>query len=284
MRISLPFLAAIAISSWAESVPGRGSFERVLNVSGPVDLDVLSEIGGVVVTVGPSDSVRVQAVLTPQFGPLDLVEATRRIKEIEANPPIQQTGNRIRIGYSTDPKQLTRISMRLEVQVPHATAVRALTSSGGIEVSGLQADVHGESRSGRIIVADIKGNVTAKTQSGGIAVRSCQGRVQVHNGSGAVEVTDLAGPIEATTGSGAIRLSQRQPAPIRARARSGAIKVRVAAGAGYDYLARSEKGEIFIANVHGNKAKNKRELTGKLGEGGPLVDVSTHSSSVSIER
>jgi hypothetical protein len=284
MKTSLPLLAAMAVSAYAAGVPGRGSFERVLNVSGPVNLEVLSEIGGVIVTVGPSDSVRVHAVLTPQFGPLDLAEATNRIRELEANPPIEQTGNRIRIGYAADPGQLTRISMRLEVQVPLATALRARTSSGGIEVSGLQGSVHGESRSGRIVVADIKGDVTAKTQSGGVVVSSCHGRTEVHNGSGSAEVNHATGPIAVTTGSGAIRLSQIKPASIRARARSGAIKVKLASNAGYNYLVRSEKGKISVADAQGTNAKNSRELIGKLGEGGPLVDVSTHSSSVSVER
>ncbi len=52
------------------SVPGRGAFERTLMVSGPVDLDVLSDIGGVIVTVGASDSVRIRAFLGQSSVPL----------------------------------------------------------------------------------------------------------------------------------------------------------------------------------------------------------------------
>jgi hypothetical protein len=284
MRISLPLFAMIAINLYAAGVPGRGSFERTLNVAGPVDLDVLSEIGGVIVTAGPSNIVRVHAVLSPQLGPLDLAQATGRIRELEMNPPIEQTGNRIRIGYPADPNLLTRISMRLEVQVPRATVVRARTSSGGIEVSGLDGAIHGESRSGRIVIADITGDVTAKAQSGGIVVSRCRGRVEVHNGSGGAEVNDAVGAVEATAGSGAIRISQTEPAPIRARARSGAIKVKLAPATGYNYLARSENGKMSVAEVGSMKESNRGELTGKLRDGGPLVDVSTHSSRISIEQ
>jgi len=105
-------------------VPGRGVFERTINVSGPVELDVLSEIGGLVLIVGASDRIRVQACLTPQFGPLDLAKATARIKALEANPPIDQTGNRIRIGYPADSQLLTRISMRLTIEVPRTARAR----------------------------------------------------------------------------------------------------------------------------------------------------------------
>lgn len=284
MRISVPLFAVIAVTACVAGVPGRGSFERTLNVSGPVDLDVLSEVGGIIVTVGPSDIVRVQAVLTPQLGPLDLARATSRIRDLELHPPIEQTGNRIRIGYPADPKQLTRISMRLEVQVPRATVVRARTSSGGIEVSGLEGSTHTESSSGRIEVAEVTGDVTAKAQSGSVVVTSCRGRVELHNGSGRIEVTDAAGAIEATTGSGAIQITQIAAAPIRARARSGAIKVRLVPSAGYDYLARSEKGKIIVADIQSDKGLQRRELSGKLRGGGPLVDVKTYSSSVSLQR
>ena len=281
MRISLPVFAILALGTCTASVPGRGAFERTLNVSGPVDLDVLSEIGGVILTAGASDSVRIRAILTPQFGPLDLAEATARIRAIEANPPIEQTGNRIRIGYPADAQLLTRISMRLTIEVPPTTVVRARTGSGGIQISGIAGRVDGESRSGRIVISDINGDVSAKTHSGGILISKSQGRVVAQNGSGTIEATDVSGGIDATTGSGAIVLSQIQPAPIRAHATSGAIKVSLVPGAGYDFLARSESGKVSISEM---KGKNPGHLTGKLGGGGPLVDISTKSSTVSIKR
>jgi hypothetical protein len=283
-RFSLPVVAMIALGTSAAFAPGRGAFQRTLNVTGPVDLDVLSEIGGIILTVGASDSIRVQAVLTPQLGPLDIVKADARIRALEANPPVDQTGNRIRIGYPADSELLTRISMRLTIEVPRTTIVRARTRSGGIEISGIVGRVDGESGSGRIVTSDINGDVFLKSQSGGILVSKSQGRVVAHNGSGAIEATDVAGPIDAMTASGAIRLSQVQPAAIRAHAKSGAIKVTLAPGAGYDFLAQSESGKIFVSGMTTQQGKNIRHLTGKLGGGGPLVDINTNSSAVHINQ
>jgi hypothetical protein len=135
------------------------------------------------------------------------------------------------------------------MEVPLTTDVRAHTGSGGIQISGITGHVNGESGSGRIGTSDIDGEVFVKSQSGGIYMNKSKGRVVAQNSSGAIEAIDVAGPIDSTTGSGAIRLTQLQPAVIRARARSGAIKANLAPGAGYDFLARSESGKIFIPGI-----------------------------------
>ena len=104
-----------------------------------------------------------------------------------------------------------------------------------------------------------------------------RGRVMAHNGSGAIEATDGAGPIDAMPASGAIRLSHVQPAVTRAHARSGAIKVTLASGAGHDFLAQSESGKIFVSGLGHDDATrdNYPSPNGKLGGGGPLVDIRT---------
>jgi hypothetical protein len=264
--------------------PGRGSFERTMTASGPVDLDVRSEIGGVIVSVGAPDAVRVRASLRAQYGPIDLAAADERIRALERNPPIARTGNRFRIGYPADPEVLKRISMRLEIEVPRSTVIRAQTGSGGIRVEGIQGSIDGQSRSGRIEISDTKGDVSVKTQSGGIFIINGQGSIVVHNESGTIEASNVAGEMHATNGSGAIRLSQSIPASVRARARSGAIKVKLVPQAAYTVVARSESGKVSIPDIPNQKGQNRRHVTGSLGGGGPLVDVSTGSSSISIER
>ena len=284
MRPSLPVLAVLTLCTALAFVPGRGSFERTIAVSGPVDLDVLSEVGGIVVTVGGSDAVRIRAALSPQFGPIDLAAANERIRALEKNPPIDQTGNRFRIGYPADPDVLKRISMRLEIEVPRATMVRARTGSGGIRIEGIHGSIEGQSRSGRIEITDTKGDVSVKTQSAGIFIVNVQGCVVVHDESGTIEASNVAGEIHATNGSGAIRLSQTTPALVRAHARSGAIKVKLVPQAAYTVVARSQSGKVFVPGIPIQKGQNDRQISGNLSGGGPLVDVSTSSSSISIER
>src|SRR5258707_546274 len=123
--VSAALLLGIGIAFASES----GGFDRTLSVSGPVDLDVRSDPGGIVVTTGSAASVRVHATIKPLYGRFDLGLAEANIRALEQNPPIEQTGNRIRIGYVNDAAVLRGISMRLEIETPRTTQVHAHTAS-----------------------------------------------------------------------------------------------------------------------------------------------------------
>ena len=60
-----------------------GSFDRSLSVSGPVDLDVRTDSGGLTVRAGSSGSVRIHAVLKAQHGWFDAGDVEARIRELE---------------------------------------------------------------------------------------------------------------------------------------------------------------------------------------------------------
>ena len=88
----------IDLSTSAQTRP-EGRFERTLTVSGPVDLSVRTGSGDVDIRIGTSDRVQVIGRITAGRR---LENATERIKQIETAPPIQQTGNAIRIGDTND--------------------------------------------------------------------------------------------------------------------------------------------------------------------------------------
>src|SRR3954467_12467217 len=75
----------------------EGTFERTLPVSGPVDLDVRTGSGDIHIRPGSGGSVHVVARIRAQ-GDLLNDQPEHRIAQIQANPPIQQTGGTITIG------------------------------------------------------------------------------------------------------------------------------------------------------------------------------------------
>lgn len=314
-----------------------GTFNRTLFVAGPVTLDVRSDLGGIIITPGSAASVVVHAVIKPLYGRFDLDIAEANIRALERNPPIEQMGNHIRIGYVKDPALLRGVTMRLEIETPHATEAHAYTESGGIgidaidgpaetftssgrtEISNVAAEIKAVGHSGAIFIHDAGGHVSARNQSGGIqlvrirggveaetttgrteasdvlgeihstthsgsiSVDKANGGVVAHNSSGSIDALQLGGSIHAETKSGAIRIAQVSPAPIRAIAKSGAIKVELARGGGYLLDARSNSGKVSgpaantiyrVADAHGLKAQ--------IGSGGPLVDLDTQSSRIDI--
>ena len=212
----------------------EGSFDRTLTVSGPVDLDVMTASGGIDVTSGSSESLHVHAILKAEGGWFGSGDVKKRIEELERHPPIEQSGNHVRIGYVQDRNLLKGISIRLEIQAPLATQLRARADSGGIAVDGIAGPVDCKTDSGGIHVKDVKADVHATADSGGIHLDNITGAAYAHVSSGGIEALDVAGSIEAQADSGAIRVSQTKAAPIRAKAESGGVRVKLAPGAGYE--------------------------------------------------
>ncbi|MEO8049034.1 MAG: DUF4097 family beta strand repeat-containing protein [Acidobacteriota bacterium] len=315
-----------------------GAFDRTLPVAGPVTLDVRSDLGGITITTGSSASVVVHAVIKPVYGRFDLDIAEANIRALERNPPIEQMGNRIRIGYVKDPALLRGVTMRFEIETPGATEVHAYTESGGIRINGIdgpaetatssggteisnvaadikaaghsgaifirnagghvsvrnqsggiqllsiRGGVDAETTSGRTEASDVSGKIRSATHSGGISIDNATGAVVARNSSGSIDAFQLSGSVHAETKSGAIRISQISPAPIRAVARSGAIKVDLASGGGYLLDAQSNSGKVSgpSANMF-DRTADAHSLKAQIGSGGPLVDLDTHSSRIEID-
>src|SRR5262245_55106386 len=75
------------------------TFERTLNLSGPVNLDIETDSGGIQVIAGPEGAVRIRGILKANQGWLRSSDVEDRIRRLESNPPVEQTGNTVRVGH-----------------------------------------------------------------------------------------------------------------------------------------------------------------------------------------
>jgi putative adhesin len=263
-----------------------GSFDKSLTVSGPVDLDVVTDSGGITVRQGASGSVTVHAVLKADngwFSSFGGGDVASRIHELEQHPPVEQSGNKVRVGYVADKNLLRGISMRLEIETPRETQLHARADSGGIRVDGLRGPVDCKTDSGGIEIHDVSAAVHAAADSGGIHVRNVQGSLFARVDSGGIEATGIAGSIDAQTDSGSVTLAQTTAATIRAKADSGGVRVTLARGAGYDLSADTESGHISIPELSTQNSRSAHHVEGKVGGGGPLVRIQVESGSVSVD-
>lgn len=274
--VTLALSAGLSLAAQAE-----GSFDRSLSVSGPVDVEVSTDSGGITVVPGAAGSVHVHAILKAQSGFFGSGDAESRIHELERNPPIEQDGNKVRIGF-TRRDLLRNISMRLEIEAPANTQVTAHADSGGIHVRGMQRRVACKTDSGGLDIADVTSDVRAEADSGGIHVRDVKGSVFARVDSGGITASDVAGSIDAEADSGHIDITQTVAAPIRAKADSGGVSVTLAKGAGYDIDAEAESGGISAPQLTVNTEYSRHRVEGKLGGGGPLVKIQVDSGGISI--
>ncbi len=88
------FILATSLAGFASVI---GTFDRSFQVSGPVDLEVLTRSGDIIVRNGAAGTVSIHAKITGNswFGGDHKAE----VQELRSNPPIHQSGNSIRIDY-----------------------------------------------------------------------------------------------------------------------------------------------------------------------------------------
>ena len=70
-----------------------GSFQRTLNVSGPVELDVSTGSGRIEIHAGTSGRVEVHGRIRAYDRLFGTRDVGRLIRDIESDPPIEQSGN-----------------------------------------------------------------------------------------------------------------------------------------------------------------------------------------------
>ena len=297
----------------------EGSFQRTLQVTGPVNLDLNTGSGSVNVRTGSSSEVQVTGHVkaTNWLGG----NADERIKRIEANPPIQQSGNDIRIGLIDDSELQHNISISYDLVVPAETQLHSHTGSGSQSVEGLQKQIEIESGSGSLKISGIGDTVRAETGSGEIEIDRVKGNVRTKSGSGSIRATDIAGGFEGRTGSGHITLEQTASGSVLANTGSGGMELRgvhgsldaragsgtvtaegnptgswtvdsgsgnihlkLASDAGFDLDAHTSSGSISVSQpVTVQGTMGHKELRGKVHGGGVPVKVETGSGNIEIQ-
>ena len=111
-------------------------FDRTLQVSGSVNLDLTTGSGEVIIKTGGSNQVVVHGRVRSNnewFGD----NADRLVHSVASNPPIEQNGGTIRIGYNLPEDAKHHISISYEITVPADTTVQAGSGSGEISVQGV---------------------------------------------------------------------------------------------------------------------------------------------------
>lgn len=316
LTLSLLMAAMTAPIALAET---QGSFERTLKVSGAVDLEIETGSGSVNVRTGGSNTVHVSGTIKASnwFG----ADPTEKIRRIEANPPIQQSGNDIRIGHLVDPELRRNISISYEVEVPPETRLRSHTGSGGQTIQGIRGPLDVQSGSGSLVVADIGDTVRAETGSGSVEANHIKGNVRARSGSGSIRATDVAGGLEGQTGSGNITLVQTSSGAVRVdtgsgtidlrgirgsleakagsgsieaegaatgawtvRTGSGSVRLRLPSDATFDLYAHTGSGSVSVGppvTVQGTISR--KEVRGKVRGGGVPIEVETGSGGIEVQ-
>ena len=259
----------------------EAQFERNLNVTGPVTLDVSLRAGRLRVRRGEDGVVAIRGVFRARPSILSWSNPEELVQRLASNPPVEQDGNRIGIGDVFGQWVLRRAYFLLEVTAPADTRIRAVVDSADLRIEGINGPVDCETESGEIQIASIQSEVSAATDAGSIHTRDVAGSIDVRTDSGGIEALQIGKGIDATTDSGTIRLSQTSAAPVYARSDSGGVSLKVAEGAGYTVRLRTDSGRIETPEMM-RTGSSRDEIEGVIRGGGSLVKIETDSGDIEI--
>jgi DUF4097 and DUF4098 domain-containing protein YvlB len=313
------FLAAAFCNS--AFAAAEGSFQRILSVNGAVNLEITTGSGDVRVRTGTGNQVQINGRIRAGGWMGNDADARDKINKLQANPPIQQSGNDIRIGHIDDPELRRNISISYDVVVPAETQLHSQTGSGDQEIEGVHGVVEIGSGSGRLTASDVGNSLRAQTGSGDVEIRAVKGNLHAKTGSGTIHASDIAGGFEGETGSGDIVLEQSAPGSVRAHTGSGELQLKMLRGsldaqtgsgtihvegdptgvwtlhtgsgdvrlkldanASFDLDARTSSGSLSVEQpITVQGTIGKKEIRGKVRGGGVPLNVETGSGDISIQ-
>jgi len=312
------FGAALCAHAFAAS---EGSFHRTISVTGTVSLDIVTGSGDVNVRTSSGNQVQITGRIRAGGWMGENAGSEEKVRKLEANPPIQQSGNNIRIGHIDDPELRHNVSISYDIVVPENTQLHSHTGSGDQQIQGLHGVVEIGSGSGRLTVSDIGDSVRAEAGSGDVEIHDVKGNLRAKTGSGTIRATQIAGGFEGETGSGNITLEQVSAGSVRAHTGSGDLEVhmlrgsldaqtgsgtinvagdptgawtlhtgsgdvhlKLTAAASFDLDARTSSGDLSVnqpITVQGTISK--KEIRGKVRGGGVPVNVETGSGDIRVQ-
>ncbi len=268
--------AALAIAA-LPALANEAAFDRNLSVNGRVDLTISTGSGHIHLTQGPGNEVHVHGRVKSNWGGND-----ERVREIAANPPIEQTGNIIRIGERHE--NYHNISIDYEIEAPANVFLVAGSGSGDITDDGIGDTAKLSTGSGSIHATGLQGGFTVDTGSGDIYVEQSSGTgdVKAQTGSGKIELRGLHGGLRAGTGSGDIKVNGTPTDYWHLETGSGSVEFWPSS-AGFTLDASTGSGTVHTdREMLTQGSTDRHHVTGKINGGGPTVRIETGSGDVRI--
>jgi DUF4097 and DUF4098 domain-containing protein YvlB len=267
-------LALVALPALAS----EANFERNLTVSGRVELSVSTGSGNIHLTKGSGTQVHIYGRVKSNWGSGG---NEQRVREIADHPPIEQTGNIIRIGSHHE--NMHNISIDYEIQAPADAFLEANSGSGDVTDDGIGENAKLGTGSGNIHATGLHGNFSVNTGSGNIyAEQTGQGDVKAQTGSGNVELKGIHGGLRGGTGSGDIKITGSPAADWHLETGSGNIEFWPGS-TGFTLDASTGSGTVHTYHeMQVQGSFDKHHITGKINGGGPTVRIQTGSGDVRI--
>jgi hypothetical protein len=268
-------VAALALMS-VPVLASEATFDKTLTVNGQPELSVSTGSGNIHLTRGSDTRIHIFGRVKTGWGGDE-----NMMREIAAHPPIEQTGNIVRIGGRHE--NWHNISIDYEIEAPANSFLDAGSGSGNVTDDGVGTNAKLSTGSGNIHATGLRGSFAVNTGSGDIfAEQAGEGDVKAQTGSGNVELKNLKGGLRGGTGSGDIKVSGTPTNPWHLGTGSGNVEFWAGTA------ALTLDASTGSGSIHSDKemltlgSADKHHITGKINGGGPTVRIETGSGDIRV--
>jgi hypothetical protein len=161
-----------------------------------------------------------------------------------------------------------QVSVDFDIRLPRNAAVRSVkTTNGNIEID------------------DAGGEPTLQTTNGAVRASGVPRIASARSTNGSIRIEDASQVREAKTTNGSINVSLLAGGEINAETVNGSVSLSLPKGTNADLELRTVNGRIRIPDGITLKAGEirKTRISGRLGNGGPLVEARTVNGSITLE-
>jgi DUF4097 and DUF4098 domain-containing protein YvlB len=315
-RTVLLAVFALALTGCTSGPAATGSFDRTLNVTAPIRLELTNASGNVSITGSADHKVHVHAEVRSSGMGFDSPQ--KRLDDIVNHPPIEQKGDTLRIGK--DLRRVRNVSISYVIEVPHDTEVSTSVASGSQTITNVRGPVKADAASGSIRVdhvdrqtqlntlsgsidaQNIGDDLRASSASGIVRAANIKGDVRISALSGSTQVSGVGGRVDADTASGDVQV-QGATRDVKAHAASGRVDVQgnpsessywdlktvsgvvqlgVPSNANFHLSAEAVSGQIKTDVPIVVEEQDKHSLRARMGNGGGRVEVRTISGEIRV--
>lgn len=232
-------------------------------------------------------------------GPVEITGWDQDTVEIDGSKwgPTQGAADALRIDTDHTPDSVSiravrpsdwrsNLGARFEIKIPRGARLnRIVTSNGHIRTEDGTGPARLRTSNGGIRVENLRGDIEAQTSNGTVELVGVDGNSFLHTSNGRIHGQRLGGGVDATTSNGSVdlELPGKLLENVKARTSNGGITVRLPESAGARLIAQTSNSSVTTDfDVRMSGEFNKHHLEGVIGNGGPLIDLSTSNGSIRI--
>lgn len=253
--------------------------EQIFNVGSPAKLRVRNVRGKVELIPGAAGVIKIEAISHLDDGNPDYtrIELTQHENgEVEA--VVRIPDNSFGIFY----RKPLRVDLRIEA--PAQTDIDAKIVSGEIHARGFSGALRLASVSGSLRLAELSGMLDLDSVSGKIKGENLSGQGHISVISGRLELTGCAfTSLKSSTVSGTAKVQTRiAEGPYKLSAVSGSLTLVIPKDTHCEASASAVSGNFYTDLDISQSQVGKRNWKVRIGQGGPLVKMSTVSGKMRL--